>query len=69
MGISAASTEWLLEFGSVSFCGGSKTGVLVLEENRKTVRGSRTRTNKKLDSHKAPTSGIEPESHWWETIE
>ena len=63
------STKWLfihcfqieLEFRSVDFCGGRKTG-----EPGKTL-GAGTRINNKLNTHMTPGPGIKPGPHWWET--
>ena len=68
MGIcSGISTEWLfihcfqieIEFRSVGFCGGRKTG-----EPREKPLEEGTRTNSKLNPHMMPGPGIEPGTHW-----
>ena len=46
-----------VEFRSVGFCGGRKTG-----KNPQ----SKERTNNKLDPHMMPGPRIEPGPHWWE---
>ena len=51
-----------LEFKSVDFCRGRKTG----EPGEKPALGARTRTNNKLNPHMASGPGIEPGPHWWE---
>ena len=50
-----------LEFRSVGFCGGRKTGVPGEKPSEQ-----ETRTNNKLNPHMTPSSGIEPGPHWWE---
>ena len=52
-----------LEFRSVGFCGGKKTGV----PGEKPL-GAGTRTNNKLNPHMTSTQGIEPRSYWWDVI-
>ena len=54
-----ASNNWpqiTLEFGSVGFCGGKKTGEPREDPRRK------VRTNNKLNPHETVSTGIEPES-------
>ena len=59
-GSSSTVPDQKLEFKSVDFCGGKKTG----EPGEKTL-GARMRTNNKLTPHMTLGPGIEPGPHWW----